>query len=106
MTTPEPATAAELQQEIERTRERLGETVEELAAKADVKARAQAKAAETKARAQAKAAETKARAQAKAAEVSGWIRQTQEGQPRWPLAVTAAGVLIMGAAVIWRWQQA
>ena len=41
MTAPE-TTAPEIQQEIERTRERLGETVEELAAKADVKARAQA----------------------------------------------------------------
>ena len=94
MTTPEPVTAAELQREIEQTRERLGETVEELAAKVDVKARAQAK-----------AAEAKAKAQAKAAEVSGWIRQSQEGQPRWPLVVTAAGVVIMGAAVVWRWQQ-
>jgi hypothetical protein len=36
----------ELAAEVERTRERLGETVQELAAKADVKARAQEKAAE------------------------------------------------------------
>ena len=48
-------TAPEIQQEIERTRERLGDTVDELAAKADVKARTQAKAAEMKARTQAKA---------------------------------------------------
>ena len=57
MTTPE------IQQEIDRTRERLGETVEELAAKADVKARARAKATEMKARAQGKAAEMKVKAQ-------------------------------------------
>ena len=38
----EPDAALEIQQEIEQTRERLGQTVEELAAKADVKARARA----------------------------------------------------------------
>jgi len=36
-------TAPEIQQEIERTRERLDETVEGLAAKVDVKARAWAR---------------------------------------------------------------
>ena len=50
-------TAPEIQQEIERTRERLGETVDELAAKADVKARARVKADELKAKAQVKAIE-------------------------------------------------
>ncbi len=87
MTTPEPATAAELQQEIERTRERLGATVQELAAKADVKARVQGKATEVKAR---------------IAEVSERIRRSQAGQPRWPFGMTAAGVLIITAAMIWR----
>ena len=36
MTAPDPASAAELQQDIERTREHLGQTVDELAAKAQV----------------------------------------------------------------------
>ncbi len=44
MTAPE----MEIQQEIERTREHLGDTVEELAARADVRTRARAKAAEMK----------------------------------------------------------
>jgi len=80
-------TNAEIQQEIERTRTRLGETVDELAAKADVKARARAKATEMKAR---------------ATEVSGRVRQSQAMQRRWPAAV-AAGALVAGAAVlIWR----
>ena len=86
-------TAAEIEQEIERTRQRLGETVDELAAKADMKARARAKAAEMKAR---------------ATEVSGRVRQSQVMQSqvmrrrRWP-AVVAAGVLVAGSAVIaWR----
>jgi len=74
-------TNAEIQQDIERTRARLGETVDELAAKADVRARARAKATEMKAR---------------ATEVSGRM------QRRWPAAV-AVGALVVGAAVlIWR----
>lgn len=40
-----PDDAQRLQAEIERTREQLGETVEQLAAKADMKSRARAKAA-------------------------------------------------------------
>ena len=60
-------TAPEIQQEIERTRERLGDTVDELAAKADVKARTRVKAAEMK----AKATEMMATAQGKATEVKG-----------------------------------
>lgn len=41
-----PDDEQELRQDIERTREQLGETVEQLAAKADVKARTRAKAAD------------------------------------------------------------
>ena len=73
MTTPEPSTGRELQEEIEQTRERLGQTVEELVAKADVKARAQAKAAEVKVKAQDKAADVKNRAVG----MSGNVRQSQ-----------------------------
>ena len=94
MTAPDQPTAAELQQEIERTRERLGETVEELAARADVKARARAK-----------AAEMRARARDMTAELSGRLGHSQLARQRWPLAVTAAGVMMMTAAMIWRrWQ--
>jgi regulator of protease activity HflC (stomatin/prohibitin superfamily) len=103
MTTPE------IQQEIERTRERLGETVDELAAKADVRARARAKGAEMKARTQGKAIEVKARAQGKAAEmkgkamhVSGQVRRSQAVQRRWPVAAAAAGVILVGSLVVWR----
>ena len=77
-------TAPEMQQEIEHTREHLGQTVEELAARADVKARARATAAGMK----DKAAGMKARAQGKATEVSGQLRQSQlrQGQHGPPLA--------------------
>jgi hypothetical protein len=86
-------TAEELHQEIEQTRQRLGETVDELAAKADVKARARAK-----------AAEAKVLTRAKAAEVSGRVRRSQLVQRRWPVAL-AAGVLIAGSVAIWRWKK-
>ena len=51
--------AQELREEIEETRGELGDTVEQLSAKADVKAQAQAKVDETKHQAQAKAAQVK-----------------------------------------------
>jgi hypothetical protein len=85
-----PMTAPEIQQEIERTRERLGETVDELAAKADVKARARAK-----------AAEVSGRVKDRTADVSGRVKRSQAVRRRWPLAV-AAGVLVVGSAVLWR----
>jgi hypothetical protein len=74
--------AEELQQEIEQTRQRLGQTVDELAAKTDVKARARAK----------------------ATEVSGRVRRSPLVQRRWPLAL-AAGVLIVGSVAVWRWKK-
>jgi chromosome segregation ATPase len=85
-------TKTEIQQEIERTRERLGETVDELAAKADLKARARAKVTEVKARAN---------------EVTGQVRQSQALQRRWPAVVAAGALVAAGAAVlIWRRRRA
>ena len=117
----------DLRQEIEHTRERLGETVDELAAKADIKARTQAKAAEATAQARDRAAEVtaqardraaKATAQARdraaevtaqardrAAEVSGRVSRNEAVRRRWPLAVAAA-VVIAGTVIIWRRKQA
>lgn len=86
-------TAEELQQEIERTRQRLGETVDELAAKTDMKTRARAK-----------AAEAKVLTRAKAIEVSGRVRRSPMVQRRWPVAL-AAGILITGSVAIWRWKK-
>jgi Protein of unknown function (DUF3618) len=101
-------TAPEIQQEIEHTRDHLGKTVEELAARADVKARARAKAAGMK----DKAAQMKVRAQGKATEMSGPLRQSRLGQSqlaqgdtvrrRWPLAAAAAGVVLVGSVLIRR----
>jgi len=85
-------TAPEIQQEIERTQSHLGETVNELAARADVKARARAKAAMIK---------------DKAAGMSGQLRQGQLAQDdavrrRWPLVAAAAGVVLVGSILVRR----
>jgi Protein of unknown function (DUF3618) len=96
MTTPEPATGRELQEEIEQTREHLGQTVEELVAKGDVKARAQAKAAEVKVKAQDKAADVKSRA----VSLSGNVWQSQKVQRRWPLVAVVAGAILIGASIV------
>lgn len=53
----------EIERDIERTREQLGDTVEALAAKTDVKAQAKAKVDEVKGRVQEKADELKGKAQ-------------------------------------------
>jgi hypothetical protein len=100
-------TAPEIQQEIERTRDHLGETVEELTARADMKARARARAGVIK---------------DKATEMSGQLRQSQlvqsrlgqgrlgQGQlaqrdlvrRRWPLAAAAAGAMLVASVLVRR----
>jgi hypothetical protein len=72
-------TAQERELEIERTREHLGATVDELAGQADMKARARAR----------------------AADVSDRVRHSQLLRRRWPVAV-AAGLLIAGTVIIRR----
>ena len=80
-------TAPDIQQEIERTRGHLGETVDELAARADVKARAREKVAE---------------ARDKAAELSGRVRRSRLAQRRWPLVAAAAGAVLIGSVLVLR----
>lgn len=80
-------TAPEIQQEIDETREHLSATVEELAARADVRARARAKAAGMK---------------DKAAEMSGQMRQSELARRRWPLAAAAAGAVLIGSVLVLR----
>jgi predicted RecB family endonuclease len=75
----------EIEQEIERTREQLGQTVAELAAKVDVPARARGKAAEVAGRVKATVGGLPARA-----------RRSQVLQRRWPLAAVAGVVVVMG----------
>jgi ElaB/YqjD/DUF883 family membrane-anchored ribosome-binding protein len=105
--------------DIDRTREQLGETVEALAAKADVKAQAKQKASEVQTQAKQKAAEVQtqakqkagevqAQAKQKATEVTGTARQqagrvaAKVGEHRQPLAIAAAAAaaLLVGVLVI------
>ncbi|MGW5666250.1 DUF3618 domain-containing protein [Streptomyces sp. NPDC003758] len=75
----------ELRVQLEHSREELGQTVEALVARTDVKARAQEKAAEVKEQAAAKAAEVKEQAAAKAIELktkaAGVAHQVQDKLP-------------------------
>jgi hypothetical protein len=94
MTAPE----IEIQQEIERTREHLGDTVEELTARADVRTRARAKAAEMKDRAAEAAAQLRQRRQAEGAPGQG----RHEAPRRWPFAAAAAGAVVVGSVLVRR----
>lgn len=68
-----PVDEAELRLEIEQTREQLGETVEQLAAKTDVKGRARAKAAELAGQAKSTTAQARAQATTQVGSVRGQL---------------------------------
>jgi septal ring factor EnvC (AmiA/AmiB activator) len=90
-----------LQEEIERTREHLGETVEALVAKVDVKARAQDKARELTGRLKAKAeqADVKAQAQQQARHLAGLLKSTAaQGRHRAASLSDGAPDTVKGAA--------
>jgi len=90
-----PDDPQELEREIERTREQLGETVELLAAKADVKGRAQAKATELSERIKSKAGQVRRQAAARGGSVRGQLAGTTAvAQKR----VTAAATPVWQAA--------
>jgi hypothetical protein len=107
-----PADARQLEAEIERTREQLGETVQELAYRADVKSRARAKAAEVSGRLKG----TTAQVRSNAAERVRSMRNPEQvrrvlttgadrARERWlPLAV-AAGVLAIGLLALSQWMR-
>ena len=67
-TSTEDKSPAEIRAEIEETRQELGDTVEALAEKTDVKAQAKAKVDDVKGQAQAKVEDVKGQAQAAAEE--------------------------------------
>jgi ElaB/YqjD/DUF883 family membrane-anchored ribosome-binding protein len=88
---------AQLQREIEQTREELGDTVEALAQKADVKAQAKQRINQTK----ASVAEKKEQLLGKAREASpdgaaGAATQASETARQNPLPVAAAAAFVFG----------
>ena len=86
-----PDDAQGLQQEIERTREHLGQTVEALVAKVDVKARAQDEASRLIGRLKAKVIEARQQATARAYQARHQVADKTEG-PRGQVAGAAAGI--------------
>jgi hypothetical protein len=98
MTAPE----IEIQHEIERTREHLGDTVEELTARADVRARARAKATEMKDR----AAEAAARLRQRRLAQDGPAQGRHEAPRRWPFAAAAAAAVVVGSVLVRRRRKA
>jgi hypothetical protein len=99
----QPGDAQQLREEIERTREHLGETVEQLAAKADVKGRAQARAAELAGQVtrQARSAVAQGREQAAQARKQG---AGAARKYRAPLSA-AAGVGMLAVVAFIAWQR-
>jgi hypothetical protein len=80
-------TAPDIQQEIEQTQEHLADTVDELAARADMRARARAKAAGMK---------------DKAAGISGQMRQSELARRGWPLVAAVAAAVLIGSVLVRR----
>ncbi len=108
---PEPGPDAgidDIQADIEHTREELGETIEALSAKADVKGRVKKKAADTKDSITEKVYETKEIALEKAHAAQSAARDavtddTGSVKPGVPIAtlIAAAAVLVV-SVVVWR----
>ena len=102
----------EIRAAIDETREELGDTVEALAAKTDVKAQAKSKVDDVKAQAQAKADEAKAKAKelgdkAKAAAPESPQEGVQQAQAivkqnSKPLAIAGALLILF---LLWRWMR-
>ncbi len=104
-----PVEGAELRQEIERTREQLGETVEQLAAKTDVKSRARATATELAGRAKSTAAQARTQAAAQFGNARGQLQAraapVREATPE-PVrrAVAKGASTAQQGACRWRWR--
>lgn len=99
--------AQELAEEIERTRAQLGETVEALTARTDVKARAQAKVNQLSTRVKGKANQARQQASQQVQQASKQAKQAGEQvqQHPVPLAVSAsAAVLVVLFIIGWRRQ--
>ncbi|MGW1068306.1 DUF3618 domain-containing protein [Streptomyces aureus] len=101
----------ELREQVEKTRQELGQTVQALAAKTDLQARAQEKAAEVKQQAAAKAGELKAKAAQAASQVQDKIpdpvkgkaaRGAQAARDNRTLLVAAAAGTVLVVWLAWR----
>lgn len=93
----------QLRAEIDQTRNDLGETVEALAAKADVKARAQEKATELKDRAAQKGQDMRGGV----ADMTGRTREAVTSEEAAPARRSGAGIAALAAAglAVWMWRR-
>lgn len=95
-------TPQELRQDIEQTREELGDTVEAMAEKTDVKAQAKERIAAVKSTAQQKKDELIAKAKAASPDsASAGAQQVASTVQRKPVPFTAGGAFAAGALVGW-----
>lgn len=97
---PEPGPDAgidDIQADIEHTRKELGETVEALSAKLDVKERTKQKAVDTKDRIAEKTHETKDRV----VEATQRMRSGSSAKPVVPVAAIAVAAAVIVGVVIW-----
>jgi len=103
--TEEKPDIEELQANIEQTRQELGETVDALTAKLDVKSRARARVNDTKLRARGQLTEVQARARDLTTQARSRAT-TDEGKPAPAVLAGAAGVLVSvllaTGLVMWR----
>jgi hypothetical protein len=81
----------ELRQEIEQTRDQLGDTVQQLAAKTDVGARARGKAVELTQKVKGKASQTQAQAAASAGNARGQLADKTEAARAHIMPLLSAG---------------
>ena len=105
---------AGLEQEIERTREQLGETVAALAAKADVKAQVRAKASQVARPLRSRTAQARQQAAVAAERLSKVtpdpvqrvaVKAGAAGRERRVRLVIAAGAVVLAWLLIARWRQ-
>jgi ElaB/YqjD/DUF883 family membrane-anchored ribosome-binding protein len=101
-TPPEPAerSPAEIERDIEATREEMGDTVAAVADKADVKKQASEKVAEVKEKVGSKAEELAGKAKGAAPESAGeGMQQAQSAARENPIPVIAAAAFVAGVVV-------
>ena len=95
--------SAELRQDIERTRQQLGETVEALAAKADVKSRAREKVDQVKEQVTARASQAREQATARASQAREQATADDGRTNQAALAAAVAAVVLTCVAIVlWR----
>jgi Protein of unknown function (DUF3618) len=97
-----------LQEEIERTREHLGQTVEALVARVNVKARAQDEASRLIGRLKARAVQARQQAAARADQARQQVADTTGGTRQ--QAAAAAAISVVAAGLLWwlfinRWRR-